>query len=351
MPRPSLNERINHGLMLSRIRIQLCLFLVLYVGAVTLAEFDARRGIIELMENNGMEKYLQAPVTITATPSGVLSIADSGIFAIQYELLRPNMAVEPNVVLDSTIAIPSGADKLVIVTHGWLDKSENDWPHSMADAIAGCVDPNEWVCVCYDWKGGSAVITSVQAARYARDVAGPRLAAAIRKLDHPFRHVHLIGHSAGSWTIHTAAQRIAETNPDAAFHLTFLDAYVPEKWDADQLGHIFPDEGQQASCCWADHYYTKDITWKVTQHDLKYAHNVDISDLDPFIKEHEFPYRWYMATVTGRYDRWDEKNEPVVTRCGDTDYGFARSLESGTAEWIRTRKLKMHNKAVKVKMP
>jgi pimeloyl-ACP methyl ester carboxylesterase len=324
------------------------LFGVLFCGVVSWAQFDARREIIKFMENSGMERYLQAPVAVTATPSGVLSIVDAGIFAIQYELLRPDVSCDPNVTLDAGIAIPSTADKLVIVTHGWLDKGENNWPGKMAEAIAAKTDPNEWVCVCYDWKGGSAVITSVQAAQYARDVAGPRLAAAIDGLGHPFRHIHLVGHSAGSWTVHAAAERLAATRPDTAFHLTFLDAYVPEKWDPDGLGRIFSDADRQKSRCWAEHYYTKDITWKVTQHDLKYAHNVDITDLDPFIKEHEFPYRWYLATITGSYDRWDEKNEPVHTRFGGIDYGFARSRESGNPNWTQTRKLEMHNKAVEI---
>ncbi|MBL7214565.1 MAG: hypothetical protein ISS71_02670, partial [Phycisphaerae bacterium] len=147
---------------------------------------------------------------------------------------------------------------------------------------------------------------------------------------------------------HSAAKRIAEVLPDATFHLTFLDAYVPEKWDADELGHIFADETKQNRQYWADHYYTKDITWKVTQYDLKNAHNVDISDIDPLFAEHEFPYRWYMATITGHYDRWDEKKEAVYTRCNDIDYGFARSLESGAANWKKSRELEINNPAVLV---
>ena len=330
----------------SKIRKHLAFFLILFCGAASCADFDARREIIKLMKDNGMESYLQAPVTVTAAPSGVLSIADEGIYAIQYELLRPSVSADPNVVLDNTVAIPLTADKLVVVTHGWLDKGEKDWPAKMAESVAERTDPNEWVCACYDWRGGSAVITSIQAAEYARDIAGPRLAAAILKLDRPFKHIHLIGHSAGSWTIHSAAKRIARAHPDMIFHLTFLDAYVPEKWNPDELGHIFADEKRQTSQYWADHYYTKDITYKVTQYDLKYAHNVDVSALDPLIVEHEFPYRWYMASITGHYDRWDEKNEDVYTRCGDTDYGFAQSRESGRLNWGSSRSLTPANKAV-----
>ena len=315
----------------------------------TFADFNVREEIIKLMENNGMEKYLTAPVTVSQSPSGVYAIKDEGLYAIQHELLNAETAAEPNVVVDENVAIILSADKLVVVTHGWLDKGERDWPTQMAEAIAAHTDPNRWLCAAYDWKGGSVVITSVQAARYARDIAGPRLAAAVLKLDRPLTHIHLIGHSAGSWTIHAAAKRLAEARPDATFHLTFLDAYVPEKWDPDELGRLFDDDQKQTSQVWADHYYTKDITWKLTQHDLKFAHNVDISDIDPFFKEHEFPYRWYTATITGHYDRWDEKKKSVYTQCGKLDYGFTRSLESGPQNWLQSRKLKMNNKAVKIK--
>jgi len=323
--------------------------LLLILTGVSVAEFDAREEIIKLMEKNGMEKYLTAPVTITQTDSGVYTIRDEGIYAIQHELLKPQMGADPNVVIDKNIRIVDSTDKLVVVTHGWLDKGQQDWPMEMADCIAAKTDPNEWMCAAYDWRGGSAVIASVQAALYSRDIAGPRLAAAILKLDRPFTHIHLVAHSAGAWTINSAARIIAEAKPDTTFHLTFLDAYVPQKWDPDILGRLFDDDDKQKKQVWADHYYTKDITWKVTQSDLKYAHNVDLSPIDPLIKEHEFPYRWYIATITGHYERWDEKNQPVHTRCGEVDYGFIRSLESGTDNWNQSLALPIGNKAEKIK--
>jgi hypothetical protein len=145
------------------------------------------------------------------------------------------------------------------------------------------------------------VITSVQAAEYARDIAGPRLARAILALGTEFKHIHLIGHSAGTWTIHSAAKRLAYARRDIELHLTFLDAYIPSQWDKTLLGRVFLDPKRQKEQCWAEHYYTKDITFVVTEHDLKYAHNVDISAVDPLISEHEFPYRWYTATITGKF--------------------------------------------------
>jgi hypothetical protein len=321
----------------------------LILAASCSAEFDARQEIIKFMEKNkDLEKYLHAPVTVMQTDCGCLSIKDEGIFAFQYELLRPEVSADPNVVIDEQVKLAPQADKLVMVVHGWMDKGERAWPSEMAGAIAERVDPNEWVCGSYDWKGGSVVFTSVQAAEYARDIAGPRLAKAILSLGTDFKHVHLIAHSAGSWTIQSAAQKIAAARPETQFHLTFLDAYVPEKWDQDTLGLVFTDPDRQTNQYWAEHYYTRDITWKLTEHDLKYAHNVDISSIDPLVSEHEFPYRWYMATMTGKYERWDEKKETVYAHAGDIDYGLARALESGDENWTQSRNLKLNNPAVKL---
>jgi hypothetical protein len=323
--------------------------LFLFIASFSFAEFDARSEIIKFMEGNkDLEKYLTAPVTISWTNTGHLAIKDKGIFAFQHALLTPEASCDPNVVINTDVQLDLKADKLVIATHGWLDKGEGDWPGEMAAAICERVDPNQWICGSYDWKGGSAVITSVQAAEYARDVAGPRLAKALLSLEIDFKHIHFIGHSAGSWVVHSAAQSIASARPETQFHLTFLDAYVPAQWNEDMLGDIFADEKKQQANVWAEHYYTKDFTFFVTEHPLKHAHNVDISAIDPLIREHEFPYRWYTATITGKFDRWDEKKEPVYLRVGDIDYGFARSLESGLDNWTQTRTLNKDNPPVKI---
>lgn len=316
---------------------------------ISFAEFDIRQETIKLLEKAGLQQYLTAPVTVTQTDDGPLLIRDTGIYAFQYELLRPAASNDPNVVIDSAVSLDPEADKLVIVTHGWWDKGRADWPIDMAAALCEKTEPNQWVCGAYDWQGGSNVISSVQAAEYARDIAGPRLARAILSLGTDFSHIHLIGHSAGSWTIQSAARLIAQARPDTQFHLTFLDAYVPARWDQNLLGFVYDNSEKQRALVWAEQYYTKDITMAVTEYDLKYAHNIDISAIDPLISEHEFPYRWYMATITGKFERWDEKNETVYTRSGDIDYGFTRSLESGGENWTQTRELKTNNPAIKIK--
>lgn len=325
------------------------LLLLWFWGQVAIsapAAFDARQEVVKLMEKTGMEKLLSAPVRITATPKGPFLIADEGVFLIQHTILSIEDVSEPNIIIESADAISPSSDKLVIVTHGWLDKGQDRWPSEMASAFFARTDPNQWFCASFDWKGGSVVVSSIQAAEYARDIAGPRLAAAILKLNRSWKHIHLVGHSAGSWAIQTAARRLAQAYPETVFHMTFLDAYVPNRWNPDALGLIHNDPVKQQSLCWAEHYYTKDITLAVTEHNLKWAHNVDISALDPFICEHEFPYRWYTATITGRYDRWDEKKLLVHSLVGYTDYGFSRSLESSPDNWNASRRLLLSNSPV-----
>jgi hypothetical protein len=128
-----------------------------------------------------------------------------------------------------------------------------------------------------------------------------------------------------------------------SLHLTFLDAYVPQSWEPNELGDI----GSSASV-WAEHYYTRDITYTMTQVDLAHAYNVDITAIDPLVTEHEFPYRWYLATVTGHYDRWDEKGQDVITSRDGIEYGFARSLEAGKDGWVKNKTLLCGNAAVKI---
>ena len=111
------------------------------------AEFDARQEIIKFMEGNkDLEKYLHAPVTVTQDECGCLSITDEGIFAFQYELIRPAGSADPNVIVDEQVELAPKADNLVMVVHGWLDKGEDDWPSEMAAAIGERTDPNEWIC-------------------------------------------------------------------------------------------------------------------------------------------------------------------------------------------------------------
>ena len=329
-----------------KLKIKLTLTIViLLTGCNTYGQPKAHPDVIKFMRNVGLGEKLDAPVNVDIKQNAPVKFDDKGEYFYQYDILGPEMTADPNVVLTIEKDVPVTADKLVIVTHGWLDKGENSWPSDIADAVYQRTDHNEWLCGWYDWSGGAAVVSPIFAAQYARDIAGPRLAAAVKKMPNHFRHIHLIGHSAGAWTIDSAAKQLVKAFPDAEFHLTFLDAYVPHDWNPNSLGQLYADE-KMKSHYWAEHYYTKDITLKVTEQNLRHAHNVDITALDPWVSEHEFPYRWYLATITGHYSRWDEKGEPVKTKYEDIEYGYTTSLESSQQNWQKYKTLPQNNKPV-----
>lgn len=236
---------------------------------------------------------------------------------------------------------------LVVVTHGWIKKGKGDWPQDMAEAISERIDSNDWLCGYFDWSKGAVTINPIDAAQYARDIAGAALAGQVLKLNGNLKHIHLIGHSSGCWVISEAAKILAQQTK-ADIHLTFLDAYVPKSFNADLLGEVnTPDDVN----CWADHYYTRDYTFELTALNLKHAHNVDITEIDQLIKDHNFPWKWYYATICGRYPKWSfMDNDKLVIETDRTQYGFGRSKEaSGNKNWRKSLKLKTGGEAVIIK--
>ena len=239
---------------------------------------------------------------------------------------------------------PKTQTKLVVVTHGWIE--DKSWPCEIATAIANKVDPNEWTCGWFDWRTQAMVLNPTDAAKYANEKAGAILAQEILKLPQNFDHIHLIGHSAGSWAINEAAKILAKQTK-STIHLTFLDAYIPPFWDEKELGSISSDPNVS---CWIEHYFTRDITLTVTETLLLNAYNVDLTDANPGINSHKFPWHWYYATVLGKYakdERYDGKK--LYLSDGNMDYGFCRSLEAGVQNWEKSIKLQPNTKAVKIK--
>jgi hypothetical protein len=319
--------------------LNLFVLLILLGGQPVRGQIDAREKVIEFMRSADMGNKLDAPVRISVADSGIISITDEGEFITQHLVMQPELSADVEVIKESDFKIPPACTKAVIVTHGWLDKGAESWSADIATAISQRVDPNEWVCGFFDWAGGASVVRPVDSARYARDVAGARLAKAVLVLGAEFEHIHLIAHSAGCWAINEAAEKIADQT-GAMIHLTFLDAYVPPFWKGNDLGKI------EASG-WAEHYYTKDFTLAATHINLSEAHNVDITGIDGFVKDHKFPYRWYYATVAGNYRPTDrEKEQEVVTNTSGINYGFDRSLEAGERNWQKSLALKRGQKAV-----
>ena len=326
------------------------LVLMLCLSQVTIASDDEsnRDKLIELLRSVGMSDKLDASVEITSTDVGTLSITDKGKFFYQYAIMTPEVSCDAELIVDPEFSVAKTAHNFVIVTHGWVDKGSDDWPADIAEAMMSSTDPNQWVCGYFDWKGGAAVVNPLDAAKYGRDIAGPRLAKAILEIDSKPEHVHLIAHSAGAWAIDAAAKMIARKTA-ADIHLTFLDAYVPPKWPNEYLADI--EVGDSAKI-WADHYYTKDITLLSTQRDLSNVHNVDISGIDVGLHSHEFPYRWYYATIAGDYRAKDpEHGRDVITDHKGIAYGAARGREFGLQNWNKSIGLDRIAKAVKLKKP
>lgn len=326
-----------------------CLFL--WLGALSFCAnfaFAGSRGDLgKIMQTIGLAKDKDAPVKVSIDEDGLLYIKDTGDFISQYMIAGVEASADPNVIISADMKIPSTADKVLIVTHGWIDKGANDWPADIVHAISEKTDPNEWVCGIFDWKGGAAVVSPVDAAKYGRDIAGPRLVKALSTLPNRFEHVHLIGHSAGSWTVNSAMKLVAEKYPLKSLHVTFLDAYVPPFWKTGDLAK-FQKETPKAT--YVEHYYTKDFTLEVTHADLPNALNVDITAIDPWFKEHEFPYRWYYASITGRFGRFDEKKSDVVTSADGVEYGFKRSLQAGQDRFAKSLKLDKENNPIKLRV-
>ncbi|MBA7712558.1 hypothetical protein ES703_121536 [subsurface metagenome] len=233
---------------------------------------------------------------------------------------------------------------LIVVVHGWIEKGGDNWPEDMAAEIAKKVDSDLWLCSYFDWPEGADRINPTDAAKFARDTAGPRLADEIMKRCGDAKHIHLIGHSCGCWVINKAAEILAEKT-SADLHLTFLDAYVPIGWPENQLGDIKAAEGR---VCWAEHYFTRDYTVGFTEVTLTNAHNVDISTLDSGLKDHKFPWRWYYATIAGGYPKsvFSDSTEYEFIVDG-IEYGFARSKEvSGEQAWLQSLTLLPGNEPV-----
>ena len=285
----------------------------------------------------------------------VLAVAIScGLQAVRTSSTSPEDGKSPKLYLVSPvngneqvlIAEPdlvSTQTCLVIATHGWFERTL--WPQDLASAINKKVDSEKWLCGWFDWRKQAMVVNPTDAAKYGKDTAGPLLAKKIIRLSNNFKHIHLIGHSAGSWVINEAA-KVLVSQTKAEIHLTFLDAYVPVSWDANELGDI---SAESNSIIWTEQYFTRDMTLGVTENLLEHALNVDLTDVTPGINDHKFPWHWYIATVTGQYAAGQRyEGETLFRRSGTVEYGFACSLEAGQDSWQASPALRPGDDPVKI---
>ncbi|MBW8034958.1 MAG: alpha/beta hydrolase [Planctomycetes bacterium] len=337
-----------------RRKVVLCLlflFVVFPVNAGSGNKQKVRENIIKLLRSSKMNKELDGAVTVTADRVGLLCIRDPGNYFTQYIIATPDsrIATDPNVIIDAGVTVPVSVTRAVIVTHGWIDKGAKDWPADIAGAICDKVDPNEWVCCYFDWKAGAIVLNPVDAVRYSRDIAAPRLVKAfLAMLPEPARleHVHIIAHSAGTWAATIAGEEIAKAT-GAGVHLTLLDSYIPPNWDTSQMGHV-----PSAANLYVENYFSRDITLSATQHNLANAHNIDLTKTQPGLKTHEFPYKWYYATITGKFRKKDHiKSKPIFTSADGVAYGFTRALETGQDNFCKSQDMKKSTNPVELKRP
>ena len=235
-----------------------------------------------------------------------------------------------------------GERNLVVITHGWYEREP--WPEWMALAIARKVNLPEWRCGWCDWRGQAGCLRPSEAATIGRDIVGPQLGREILRLSRDWRHVHFIGHSAGAWVVSAAAEIVA-AQTDADIHITFLDAYVPDGWDESVLGKLADRPRQRG---WVEHYFTRDLL-NLTENELTYAHNVDITAINPGFRGHKFPWHWYLATIVGEYTT-DERlaHKPVFCRANGLAYGFTRARENGLLPWTASIALVAGDKSVRI---
>ncbi len=232
---------------------------------------------------------------------------------------------------------------LVVVTHGWFERY--NWTREMALAMERRAGGSTVICGCFEWRALARRVNPVDAARAATQTAGPLLGDKILKLSLEWDHVHLIGHSAGAWVISEASEAVARYTK-APIHLTFLDAYVPPFWDQGRLGKVAEDPNV---AYWADHYFTRDLTLGATEKPLTHAHNVDLTRVDPGIKDHRLPHYWYHGTIIGQYDENQRyAGKELWYRANGVRYGFDRSLEAGLRNWRQNQKLQMGAEAIEI---
>ena len=238
---------------------------------------------------------------------------------------------------------PTGVDSLVLVTHGWepfQQRANIGWIDDMAGAIKAKV-PGNWKAEPFHWELWAA-LPLPDLAVDAGLVVGT-LYARQHLVPQHWKHVHFIGHSAGSAVIEAMARELKSAPNPPDVHLTFLDPYTKTTLKGRDAYGVGAD--------WAENYFSKDLLSNVyTEGPLLHAHNVEVTWLDeehityvtnycPFgmaettpatildrqspcsvqgyvSSSHGWPYKFYQATIAG----------DVANALG---YGFSRSKEGG----------------------
>ncbi len=208
------------------------------------------------------------------------------------------------------------ASNLVVVTHGWYypEYTPTDlddwWLTDMGSEIAHFLhltdQGHQWDVWVYDWRDDSTAPVPSFAADNAYRVHGLGLGDRLADFYYRYDHVHLIGHSAGSWLIDQAANILANAWSQTTIHTTYLDAYYAVK------NPLYWNPGKSAD--WAEQYYTSDLITCLIMPSCagvpsNKAFNVEVSALretpgsdssgfmDGFIDKHSWPHEWYLGSI------------------------------------------------------
>lgn len=247
-------------------------------------------------------------------------------------LLNPVSMGEIETILDTQLAKlvfgnypvkESGKDSLVVITHGWqlklafgLPRPDVSWIDDMSNSVTSYLlssGSTNWQVYGYKWLTNAWKVASNDALLNARQ-EGMNLGSALSVQG--WKHVHLIGHSAGSRLIQEASEWIKSVSPTTTVHCTFLDPDVGN--DKEGIKHY------GSGTDWSDNYFVRDsITSSRTEGCLSNAYNVDVKLLDPSVKvtgvsrfissdgepnfvchtagtSHQWPRYFYTNTIVGK---------------------------------------------------
>lgn len=185
-----------------------------------------------------------------------------------------------------------GADHLLVLVHGGGD-GPNGWPAEFAEVAAqGLREPERWDILLYDWsedaEGGVNVTRRAQ--RHGRWL-GERLGE-----DYAYAHLHLVGHSAGSFVVYGVTDTLGPGRVET-IHETYLDPFGGVGLVRWGYGRRRFGEGAD----FAEAYMNTEDGVPSTNRPFPGMYTFDLSGLADDALEpkagHRFPIGWYQDSV------------------------------------------------------
>ncbi len=217
---------------------------------------------------------------------------------------------------------------LLLVTHGTMANADG-WVTHLATHMESSTRYGRWDVVAFDWRQyatGPAdadpvdrLIPNPFASANNGISIGESLAFWLQEVKLHYQHVHLLSHSSSSWLVDALADKFYEQQDHGeTIHLTLFDTFAPTS-GIEKPGAALPRLGDSAD--WAEQIVDSRLASPGTDYGLllgtnatlKYAFNIDVTDLAPFsfnpLDWHAWPYQWYTQTVidphySADYGRW-----------------------------------------------